>query len=289
MPGVYLLRDKESARSGESRTRSSLDKRTLTGEKRKLPRPERVLCVTDLSKVGVVEVGWSQAGCKGSHGIKGKGRNKEENAKRAQARARRQVRKACLNIGALYILTLTYHENMQDREQAIYHRQEFDRRMKKHYGGWAYVGVLEAQKRGALHWHLAVPVRVDQAIALKEWREVTGDHTITQVHVGFEPNGKGNAFVKCAHYVSKYIGKEMNQRGIEEHRYHIGRGMLPEVQRVYMRAGRIQGMQAEVRVALEVVFHLLGENVTIWQAPVMEGKQYGFLRGQVSQLQKEDG
>ena len=277
------------AASGLGRTRVPLppllDKRTLTGNS----TPAWSLCVTDLSKVGVLEVGWSlQTG-------KQKGKvpkdrpplHPEENQKRAQARARRKVRTACLQIQALYILTLTYHENMQDRQQAILHRQEFDRRMKKHYGWWSYVGVLEAQKRGALHWHLAVPVRVEESLALQEWRSVTGDPTITQVHVGFAPNGHGNAFLKCAHYISKYLGKDMNQREAEEHRYHIGRGVLPAVERLSVRPGQISGIASEEWVALAIVKHRLGLDVDIWMAPNPDRLPYGFLRAHVRQCQQE--
>lgn len=290
-PKEYKLkREGEEGGPGASRVPSSLlDKRTLSGKKREKADFDRVLCVTDLSKVGVVDVGWSKLTGSGSHGIKGKGQNPEANLRRAQSRARRKIRTACLSLGAVYILTLTYHENMTARKLAIYHRQEFDRRMKKHYPAWSYVGVLEAQKRGALHWHLAIPFRVDEALALKEWQQVTGDPTITQVHMGFGPDGKGNAFVKCAHYVTKYIGKDMNQRGSEEHRYHIGRGVLPEVQRFYLN-GPAQipssGLDTEWSIALEVVHHLLGRDVTLWG---MSDQQFGFLRAQTDQLQQEDG
>lgn len=281
------------AASGQGRTRSPLapllDKRTLTGRNEQNLRPQWSLCVTDLSKVGVVEVGWALVTPR-SKSRQREDRppsNPEDNQRRAQARARRKVRTACLHIKALYILTLTYHENMQDRQLAILHRQEFDRRMKKHYGWWSYVGVLEAQKRGALHWHLAVPVRVDEALALREWRDVTGDPTITQVHVGFEPNGRGNAFVKCAHYVSKYLGKDMNQREHEEHRYHIGRGVLPAVERLSVRPGQISGVDSQVWVALEIVKHRLGLDVDLWTAPSPIGQPYGFLRAYTRECQKE--
>jgi len=290
LKGYKKWREKVRAASGQGRTRvpisSLLDKRTLTGNS----TPAWSLCVTDLSKVGVVDVGWSlQTGRSRAKVREDRSPlHPEDNQRRAQARARRKVRTACLQIQALYILTLTYHENMQDRQQAILHRQEFDRRMKKHYGWWSYVGVLEAQKRGALHWHLAVPVRVDEALALEEWRFVTGDPTITQVHVGFEPNGHGNAFVKCAHYISKYLGKEMNQREAEDHRYHIGRGVLPEAQRLKVSEGVVNGIPSEVFFAMDIVYHLLGKDVDIWMAPQsLPGQRFGFLRASKISMQPD--
>lgn len=288
-PKPYILHSGEGlAVSGASRTGTLLlDRGTLSGKKRKSTVSERVLCVTDLSKVGVVEFGWSKAGSRGNHGIKGKGKNKEENLLRALRRARRKVRIACLATRACYILTLTYHENMQDRRQAIYDRQEFDRRMREHYPSWRYVGVLEQQKRGALHWHLAMPFKVDQSIALREWRMVTGDPTITQVHVGFKPNGKGNAFSKCAGYVSKYIGKDMSARDSEEHHYHVARGVSPSPERFVIPPDAPK--DTEMRMMTEISHHLLTENFSWWSAPFPAGSPYGYVKVEQDRQPREGG
>ena len=288
-PGVYLLRREEGASGPRVNAAGAalLDRGTLSGRKRKTSIGGRRICVTSFAEVGVLEVGWSRGGNGGKHGKKGFGLNKEDNKLRALRRARRCVRQACLNVKACYILTLTYHENMQDRRAAIYHRQEFDRRMRKHYPQWQYVGVLEAQKRGALHWHLAMPFQVDQAIALSEWRMVTGDPTITQVHVGFRPNGKGNAFSKCASYTSKYIGKEMGQRSMEEHHYHIARGMKPNTERFEIpdEADPV----TELRMTLEIAWHLMGKDVSVWSAPFPPGATYGYWRVERNLIQPEGG
>ena len=293
MPGVYLLRadnirGKGATGSGANRTGTLLlDRGTLSGRKNETSTAERVLCVTNFADVGVLEFGFSKGGNGGKHGTKGKGVNKEENRLRALRRARRCVRQACLHVKACYILTLTYHENMQNRRLAILHRQEFDRRMRKHYAQWRYVGVLESQKRGALHWHLAMPFQVDQAIALKEWRMVTGDPTITQVHVGFKPNGKGNAFSKCATYTSKYIGKDMNQRAEEEHHYHIARGMKPHVER-FVIPHESEPM-TEIKTIFEITWHLMGKDVSVWSAPFPPGATYGYVRAERCMVQPEGG
>ena len=289
MPGVYLLRaDDGASGSRASGTGASLlDRGTLSGRKRKTLTGERVLCVTNFAEVGVIEYGWSKGGNGGKHGTKGKSQNKEENRLRALRRARRSVRQACLHVKACFILTLTYHENMQNRRLAILHRQEFDRRMRRHYADWRYVGVLETQKRGALHWHMAMPFKVDQAVALKEWRMVTGDPTITQVHVGFKPNGKGNAFSKCASYTAKYIGKDMNQRAEEEHHYHIARGMKPPVERLVIPddAESI----TEIRMIFESAWHLMGKDIEMWTAPFPPGATYGYMRAERRMIQPKGG
>ena len=59
-----------------------------------------------------------------------------------------------------FFLTLTYAENMTDRERLY---RDFDRFMKQlryHYGGMGYISVIEPQGRGA--WHLHVLLRLNE-------------------------------------------------------------------------------------------------------------------------------
>jgi hypothetical protein len=54
-------------------------------------------------------------------------------------------------------ITLTYAENMENRDKASYDLKQFTKRFKRHYGyNLPYIGLLEKQKRGALHFHLVV-------------------------------------------------------------------------------------------------------------------------------------
>lgn len=187
---------------------------------------------------------------------------------------------------AAYILTLTYHENMQDRAQAVRDRQEFDRKMRKHYGErWQAVAVAEQQKRGAWHWHIATAFQVDQQIALRAWREVTGDPTITQVHNGFAPNGKGNAYGKCSGYLSKYITKDVEHGEAFRHRYHVQRGSAVPVQ--HFTIGLKAPRDTEMLMMLEIALKYLGFGFTVWVAPVPAGSSYGYVRCERQQLQPE--
>jgi len=69
--------------------------------------------------------------------------------------AKKHVRERSKMIGADRMITLTYRENMTDRETALKHWDRFRRRMRKHKQ-FHYVAVIEEQARGALHFHIAV-------------------------------------------------------------------------------------------------------------------------------------
>ena len=273
-------RGRQSARSESS---SLLDRRTNSGRKHETPTTERVLTLRDYSKVGVLEFGMARVQLGKERKEPDGETNKVENKLRAVRRARANVRRSCLDIEAAYILTLTYHENMQDREHAIVDRQEFDRLMRKQYNNWSYVAVAEQQKRGAWHWHIATRFQVDQEVALKAWRQVTGDQTITQVNNGFKPDGKGNAYGKCSGYISKYIGKGLEEGEHFKHSYHVCRGSAVEVQRfsIPMNANK----NTETLMMLELTAHFLGLEVSMWVAPMPAGSSFGFVRCERRELQ----
>lgn len=81
-----------------------------------------------------------------------------------------------------------------------------------------YVTVLECQKRGAIHPHLAVKGVQDIRFLRRCWYKIVG-HAEGQVNVkGPRP---GTSPVKLARYLSKYISKDLDAlpRQFEEHRY----------------------------------------------------------------------
>ena len=85
----------------------------------------------------------------GKRGFKGKSLNKAQNDKRARARATGEIRRKCLSIGADHLVTLTYRDNVEDRERVLTDLERLRRMLSR--GGYSmpYVAVLECQKRGA--------------------------------------------------------------------------------------------------------------------------------------------
>lgn len=95
-------------------------------------------------------------------------------------------------------ITLTYAENMLDRERANYDLKQFTKRYKRLTGeNLRYIGLLERQERGALHFHLVV--FMDKYIPYQTihdlWKQ--GYTDIKKVKTG-----------DIGRYIAKYLTKE---------------------------------------------------------------------------------
>lgn len=167
---------------------------------------------------------------------RGTSEKREENDDDAGRRAKKQVRLCCKTIGADRMITLTYRENMVDRETALRHWDLFRRKLGKHKQ-FHYVAVIEEQERGALHFHVAVAGRQMYALLRSIWQGVVGrgpdGEQMAQVNVrdphkfGFGVKGAH----KIASYIAKYCGKDMQSRELDQKRYFRSRGIVvPEVQ-----------------------------------------------------------
>lgn len=192
------------------------------------------------------------------HAKRGESENREANDDDAGRRAKRNVRDCCKAIGADRMVTLTYRENMVDREQALKHWKAFCRKLGKHKQ-FHYVAVIEEQQRGALHFHVAVAGRQMYALLRSIWQSVLGlgpdGEQMGQVNVrdphkfGFGKNGAH----KLASYIAKYCSKEMNCRALDQKRYFRSRGIVvPEVDSCRLRCTTMLGaVQAAFTIAME--------------------------------------
>jgi len=166
---------------------------------------------------------------------RGESENRESNDDDAGRRAKKNVRLKCKAIGADRMVTLTYRENMIDRETALKHWKAFCRKLGKHKT-FLYVAVIEEQERGALHFHVAVQGRQMYALLRSIWQSVLGlgadGQQMGQVNVR-DPHRFGFG-VKGAHkiatYIAKYCGKDMQCRELNQKRYFASKGIaVPEV------------------------------------------------------------
>ncbi|MDH5669274.1 MAG: hypothetical protein OEY86_14815 [Nitrospira sp.] len=206
-------------------------------------------------------------------------KEKELNQKRAAARAAAQIRRDILTIQADRMLTLTYRENMTDRKQTIADLAAFQRKVRKVIPNWASVAVLEYQKRGAAHWHLAIAGFVDVKVLRRLWREVVGEGNID---ISFKRQGQGNHYSKLASYMGKYLSKGLDEGRQEgEHRYfrfHIGE-YHKEV--YYIAAHADVGLEREA--AYEAIQAFVGGgtglNCRIWLS-ASDGSSGGFAVGE---------
>jgi hypothetical protein len=178
-----------------------------------------------------IESSWGkvEAHC-GKRGFKGNSLNKEQNEKRARARATGEIRRKCLAIRADHLVTLTYRDNVQDRERVMTDLDRLRRMFARSGYSMPYVAVLECQQRGAIHPHLAVRGYQDIRLLRRCWYKIVGK---AQGQVNVKGPRPGSSPVKLARYLSKYISKDIDSqpREFEEHRYFCSLGIAVPTER----------------------------------------------------------
>ena len=149
----------------------------------------------------------------------------EDFAQKAQ-RARSTVRRTVMAGGLDHMLTLTYRENVTDLAKLNNDLTRFLRIMRREEGGYSFCAVLEFQKRGAGHWHLAVRGYQDVNLIRRVWRSIVGDGAI---NVRAWASGRmGSDPGRIAGYISKYITKSINDHIPGAHRYRRSRDIVVE-------------------------------------------------------------
>lgn len=160
-----------------------------------------------------------------------------ENRERATRRARTKVRRLAKFKGLTTLLTLTYRENMTDRPRAMHDLDNFLKRVRRVCPDFEYIAVLETQKRGAWHIHLAVQkvqshylhkgalVR-SYDLLRSMWRGVVG---ADNGNVDVSRNKKiSRSAARLASYLSKYIGKQFNDSIKHQNAYSASGHDLPD-------------------------------------------------------------
>lgn len=159
---------------------------------------------------------------------RGESENTEQNQMDAAKRAKKQVRLRCKAIRADRMITLTYRENMIDKDRL---KKDFDalRRRLGRLVDFQYVAVAEHQKRGAWHLHVAVRGRQNYRVLRAIWRSVVGqDNGNIDVRNPFREKGLRH---KLASYLCKYMTKDFAEHAVNEKRYWTSRGIaVPEDQ-----------------------------------------------------------
>ncbi|WP_211453009.1 rolling circle replication-associated protein [Collimonas antrihumi] len=185
----------------------------------------------------------------------------------ASRRAKKNVRLCCKEISADRLVTLTYRENMKDRDLALKHFDGFRRRLGR-CKAFHYVAVMEEQERGAIHFHIAVNGRQDYNLVRSIWQSVVGlgqkGEQMAQANVrdphkfGFGKNGAH----KLASYIAKYCGKQMDVRELNQKRYFRSKGIvLPVVNTWRISATTMLGA---VQTAFSIVAEFGLEGVQTW-------------------------
>lgn len=153
---------------------------------------------------------------------------REENRKRALRRARTAIRQSIMAAKLDHLMTLTYRANQTCPRLAWQHFARFTRLVRKRLGkAFAYVAVLERQKRGAIHIHAAVHGYQDVKLLRATWHEVIGGTD----KGGFDVQWMRQNLAVVARYLSKYISKDLDTKHSQgDHRYKRSRGIaIPAV------------------------------------------------------------
>jgi hypothetical protein len=164
--------------------------------------------------------------------------NKRLNHNRAVRRAKQNIRWLVCNFSADRLFTLSYRENVIDRERVKQDFWRFLRLVRKGWGGlkgipeWKYVAVTEQQERGAFHIHCAVKGWQKIAFLRAAWQkalggtgEETGEHTLGNVDVTSPKKARwGTEFrewksTKLSSYLTKYLAKTFSEETFERKRY----------------------------------------------------------------------
>jgi len=116
-------------------------------------------------------------------------------------------------------LTLTFAENITDLKTANYIFNKFILRMNYKYPDFEYLAVPEFQKRGAVHYHLLCNLPF---IEIAELQEIWGQ--------GFIKLNKIDNVNNVGAYVSKYLGKEMDERSFGKKKFFRSQDLKQSVE-----------------------------------------------------------
>lgn len=149
--------------------------------------------------------------------------DREESIRKSAARAKAKCRLVCKTMMVNSLWTLTYRENVQDRDTVLAHMKEFLRRVRRVLPELRYVWTLERQARGAYHVHMAThalpKVLLHGGCSVRSWdlmrriwRAVVGDlgGNFDEAKDRSKWRRKGSqqrSAAAIARYISKYVTK----------------------------------------------------------------------------------
>lgn len=208
------------------------------------------------------------------------------------ARSRKTIRWLCKELGADRLLTLTYRENMEDREKLREDFQRFLRLVRKVYPDWPYVAVPEKQDRGAYHIHLAVRGWQRINFLRRCWYQAlggTGNERGTETPGQIDVKGEERRFGarlkewrrdKLASYIGKYLHKTFDESHLEKRRYWSSKGIQkPEVRRQWVFGA---SMFDAIKSSLDTLYFdcgLQGVDFDWWVSPQNDVL---FIQGRVT-------
>lgn len=171
------------------------------------------------------------------------------------ARARREIRRIIWSNWNKYskFLTLTYADNMQDKDQFLYDWKMFCKTMARWGYKLNYLYVLEYQERGAIHAHVVVfnDEFIDVRIIENAWQH------------GFVKINCINDIHNLGAYVCKYLTKETLSE-YNSRSYSTSRGLNRPIERkITLKQGSslIQELLKTGEVVYQTSFNVLCDDI----------------------------
>ena len=191
---------------------------------------------------------------------------------KSRRRAKSQVRRKCMVIAADRLLTLTFRANVQDLDEAWKCFGYFNKLMRWRFGErWQYVAVPEFQKRGAVHFHLAVNGYYHANTVRRLWHRAVGGYD-GNVDFTSPKKIKKNSWnpKRVAGYLAKYMSK-CDVVGFNGRRYSSGgKIQLPDPVKGWLALGL-----STIQVLRQIIERMTRSQVQIiWEAEDYYGITY---------------
>jgi hypothetical protein len=179
-------------------------------------------------------------------------------------RTRKTIRQRCMAFKCDRLLTLTYRENMTDRERCQLDTATFIRKAQSAGLLPKYVAVPELQKRGAYHVHLAIRGYMPVVTLRRIWRSVVGQDN-GNVDISYQRRGSLNPW-RIASYLSKYIGKAVAQSQPGERTFWASEwhGLDPRCRALLLSPG-VTLTQVEAAVAARLIQLRQQGSISDWE------------------------
>lgn len=205
---------------------------------------------------------------------------KQQTWERSVRRAKQRARWLCMQMQCDRLLTLTYRENMQDRERCYADFKRFLRLARAEGLQLHYVAVPEVQQRGAYHVHLAVRGWQKISVIRKCWYKALGgkgdergSDTPGQVDVTKPRAGAGAGWMRwnsteLAKYIVKYMAKTFSEVAEEKCRYWQSRGIpKPVVDKIWLASADMEATILQSVSLLQTLYGLRGAEWDMWLSP----------------------
>lgn len=182
---------------------------------------------------------------------------------RNAARAKQRVRQLAKALGVNSLGTLTYRENVTDRDTVLRHWKAFIRQVRRVLPEFAYVATIEPQKRGSLHVHfgmkrlpakvLYTDPRTQRACLVKSWdcmraiwrRVIAKDGLFGNFDESKKlGTGARARAMKIAGYIGKYVSKSFADGDLNRRRYFASEVPQFEVDVQKLHAGELADLMA---------------------------------------------